>query len=184
MKNFKYCLIMAISITALTVLGIVSIEQGHIVLATPNSTSAPTLNQDATTPVDNKATNTNNTSLTNTSNQQLLDFTSSVPLKNATIHSKNILISKANVRETDGYFSSKSIAGTIVNNSPDTVDGVKVYAAIFDKSNDLMDIVSGSVDYTSLKPNEDTPFKIELYSTNDKPLDHFMLFAAGNLVTK
>lgn len=115
----------------------------------------------------------------NTNMQQLSDFSSSIPLTNTTVHSQSLTVTKASMRATSDFLSTKSIAGTIVNNSPETIDNIRVYAALFDKNNDLVDIASGTVDFSILKPQEDTSFKVGFYEDNNIQVSKYMLFVVG-----
>ena len=91
---------------------------------------------------------------------------------------RTVPVSKG-VSVVDLYFSTKSIAGSLINNSDKTIEDIQVYAALFDETNSLYAISSGSLDYSSLKPNEDSPFKIDIYSSDKPQLDHFMLLVSG-----
>ena len=75
--------------------------------------------------------------------------------------------------------TSDAITGTIVNVSPMGVDYVNVNAALFDANNNLIGTVTGTVDFSTLNPGEDTSFKVDIYPDLKETLDHYMLFALG-----
>ncbi len=75
--------------------------------------------------------------------------------------------------------TSDAITGTVVNNSPVEVNYVDINAALFDVNNNLIGTVTGSVDFSTLNPSEDTSFKIDIPADIKGLLDHYMLFALG-----
>ncbi len=85
-------------------------------------------------------------------------------------------VSKTSLRQGD---FSDSITGTIVNNSPVTLNYVGVSAALFDENNNLLSITQGSVDFPLLRTNEDTSFKIDISSNLKDLIDNYMLFVVG-----
>lgn len=70
--------------------------------------------------------------------------------------------------------------GTVVNNSTVSVSSAAVYAALYDKDNNLITVQNGFADVMSLKPGENSAFKISLFglSTSDT-IDHYTLLAGG-----
>lgn len=170
-------LIFSLLITALYVVLSTATQN---VSATTNSTSD--LNSSDTLSATTQLTNnTDSTSGTNANNaNQMDDLSSTTPLGNSIIHTQYLNVTKASIRESgDDYFSTKSIAGSLINNSDKTMEDIQVYAALFDKANNLYAVSSGSLDYSTLKPNEDSPFKIDVYSSDKPQLDHFMLLVSG-----
>src|SRR5690349_13434550 len=125
------------------------------VSATTNSTSDLNSNNTLSTTAQ-LSNNTDSTSGTNVNNaNQMDDLSSKTPLGNSIIHTQYLNVTKASIRESgEDYFSTKSIAGSLINNSDKTIEDIQVYAALFDNSNNLYAVSSGSLDYSSLKPNE------------------------------
>jgi hypothetical protein len=91
-------------------------------------------------------------------------------------HTKELDISKHTLRAGE---TSDAVTGTIVNNSPVEVNYVDINAALFDANNNLIGIVSGTVDFPTLKPSEDSTFKIDVSADLKELLDHYMLFVLG-----
>jgi len=91
-------------------------------------------------------------------------------------HSKYVIVTKHSFRHGD---LSDSVIGTLLNNSPTEVSNVGVSAALLDKNNNLIDIRSGSVDFSTLKPGEDSSFKIDLFSDTKDKVDHYILFVVA-----
>ena len=91
-------------------------------------------------------------------------------------HTKELDISKHTLRAGE---TSDAVTGIIVNNSPVEVNYVDINAALFDANNNLIGIVSGTVDFPTLKPSEDSTFKIDVSADLKELLDHYMLFVLG-----
>ncbi len=91
-------------------------------------------------------------------------------------HTKELDVTKHTLRAGD---TSDAITGTIVNNSPVEVNYVDLNAALFDANNNLIGIVSGTVDFPTLNPGEDTSFKIDVGADVKELLDHYMIFVLG-----
>lgn len=91
-------------------------------------------------------------------------------------HTKELDITKHTLRAGD---TSDAITGTIVNNSPVEVNYVDINAALFDANNNLIGTVSGTVDFPTLKPGEDSTFKVDVSADLKELLDHYMLFVLG-----
>lgn len=91
-------------------------------------------------------------------------------------HTKELDITKHTLRAGE---TSDAITGTIVNNSPVEVNYVDINAALFDANNNLIGTVSGTVDFPTLKPGEDSTFKIDVSADIKELLDHYMLFVLG-----
>ena len=91
-------------------------------------------------------------------------------------HTKELDITKHTLRAGE---TSDAITGTIVNNSPVEVNYVDINAALFDANNNLIGTVSGTVDFPTLKPGEDSTFKIDVSADLKELLDHYMLSVLG-----
>ena len=91
-------------------------------------------------------------------------------------HTKELDITKHTLRAGD---TSDAITGTIVNNSPVEVNYVDINAALLDANGNLIGTVSGTVDFPTLKPGEDSNFKIDVSADIKELLDHYMLFVLG-----
>ena len=55
---------------------------------------------------------------------------------------------------------SNSITGTVINNSTQEISSVNVYALLYDKDNRLITAEIGLSDVSTLKPTEDSAFKM------------------------
>jgi hypothetical protein len=65
------------------------------------------------------------------------------------------------------------ILGIIANdNSTLTYDGVGVVGEFYDSNNKLVGIESGTAEFSTLKPDERSPFKIKTFVSN-QTLDHY-----------
>ena len=65
------------------------------------------------------------------------------------------------------------ILGIIANdNSTLTYDGVGVVGEFYDSNNKLVGIESGTAEFSNLKPDERSPFKIKTFVSN-QTLDHY-----------
>ncbi|MBA3749337.1 MAG: hypothetical protein H0X03_00280 [Nitrosopumilus sp.] len=168
MKQLNILVFLAVSFSALTLVTLQN--QTSDVFATPSS--IPPL--DAEVPTINNDVNVPNT----TGAQQVIDTNSSLSPENKTkiFHSQYLTVSKTSLRQGD---FSDSITGTIVNNSPVTLNYVGVSAALFDENNNLLSITQGSVDFPLLRTNEDTSFKIDISSNLKDLIDNYMLFVVG-----
>lgn len=91
-------------------------------------------------------------------------------------HTKELDVTKHTLRVGA---TSDAITGTIVNNSPVEVNYVDINAALFDANNNLIGTVSGTVDFPTLNPGEDSTFKIDVSADLKELLDHYMLFVLG-----
>ena len=91
-------------------------------------------------------------------------------------HTKELDVAKHTLRVGE---TSDAITGTIVNISPVEVNYVSINAALFDINNNLIGTVSGSVDFSTLNPGEDTSFKVDITPDLKGTLDHYMLFVLG-----
>ena len=76
---------------------------------------------------------------------------------------------------------SNSITGTIVNNSTQQVSLVNVYALLYDKDNLLITVESGIADVSTLKPGEDSAFKISLFGLGSETVDHYTILPGGTI---
>jgi hypothetical protein len=90
------------------------------------------------------------------------------------INSKYLSITEHRYR--NGAFSS-TINGTVINNSTHDVSFARVYAALYDKDNELITMDSGSVSVSSLPAGDTSPFTIGLFGIKD--VDHYTLFPGG-----
>lgn len=179
-SNTSKSLIFSVLVTSLCILLNIATQD---VSATTNTKFD--LNSNDTLSTTAQLTNsTDSISVTNANNaNQMDDLSSKTPLGNSIIHTQYLNVTKASIRESgEDYFSTKSIAGSLINTSDKTIEDIQVYAALFDEANNLYAVSSGSLDYSSLKPNEDSPFKIDVYSSDKPQLDHFMLLVSGSPV--
>lgn len=95
--------------------------------------------------------------------------------KSNIVNSKYLTIKDQKFRSEDN-----SITGTIVNNSTSQITFSQVYAVLYDKANHLITLVSGSVDVTTLKPRDDSAFKISLFGLGPgDTIDHYTLMPGG-----
>lgn len=94
----------------------------------------------------------------------------------AVFHTQELAVTKHNLRQGE---TSDAITGTIVNNSPLEVNYIDINAALFNVNNNLIGTVSGSIDFPTLQPGEDTTFKIDINKETGEMLDHYMLFVLG-----
>ena len=177
----------SLSISTIIILSFVMTTTSIVFMTTPENVFATTNSDsnfnsnDTVTPTVQIANNNTEVSENDTnSSDQIVDLSTTLPRENSGIHSKDLTINKASIRESgDSYYTSKSIAGSLMNNSNETIEDISIYAALFDENNNLYAINSGNVDFNTLKPNEDSSFKIDVYSGDPADLDHFMLFVSG-----
>ena len=108
------------------------------------------------------------------------NMTSNTTADSDVFHTKELNVTKHSLREGE---TSDAITGTIVNVSPVEVNYVNVNAALFDVNNYLIGTVTGSVDFSTLNPGEDTSFKVDIYPDQKEKLDHYMLFVLGTANT-
>ena len=114
-SNTSKSLIFSVLITTMYIL-LSTATQG--VSATTNSTFDLKSNDTLST-TEQLTNNTDNQSGTNANNaNQMDDLSSTTPSGNSIIHTPYLNVTKASIRESgDDYFSTKSIAGSLINNS-------------------------------------------------------------------
>lgn len=95
---------------------------------------------------------------------------------NAVFHTQELAVTKHTLRQGE---TSDALTGTIVNNSPLEVNNVVINTALFNVDNNLIGTVSGTIDFPTLQPGEDTTFKIDINKDIGGILDHYMLFVLG-----
>lgn len=173
-------------VISVSFISIYSMSIGNIQMQTNYATSntprvyAIDNNTKSSMPEQNSTVSLSLPSLKNAINsEQLKDFSSSIPSTNTTIHSQYLTISKTNMRTTSDFLSTKSITGTIINNSTQSVDNIQVYAALFDPNNNLVDVASGIVDSAILNPQGDSSFTIDFYEDSNIKVVKYMLFVVG-----
>jgi hypothetical protein len=116
---------------------------------------------------------TNNTTTTNTTSQRANELKASV------LEGRYLSIDRPRFRE--GGTSGDSITGTIINNSNQEVSSATAYAILFDKDNKVIGIGHATADISTLKPGDDSAFKIDFFdfSNNTENPDHFTVLAVG-----
>jgi hypothetical protein len=167
MKTLAINTILAIAI-CYTLLMIVVIQSQSIKAVTSSPPTVPT-KMSTTNAKGAQQQITNKSSATSTS-------AAKEGMNKNVFHSKYVTVTKHSFRHGD---LSDSITGTILNNSTNEVSPVGVSAALLDKNNKLIDMRSGSVDFSSLKPGEDSSFKIDLFSDTKDKVDHYILFVVA-----
>ncbi len=79
------------------------------------------------------------------------------------------------------------ITGTIINNSTEEKSSIVVYAVLFNKNDSFIDISQGNPLVTTLPPNDNSPFSIDLGSMFEflEPqegkdiVDHYTIYVKG-----
>jgi hypothetical protein len=98
--------------------------------------------------------------------------------KASTVNSKYLTIK--DVRFRDEGFGSSSITGTIVNKSTSDISFAQVFAALYDQNNNLITTQSGLVDVSSLKPGDNSAFKVSLFGLSSADtVDHYTVMPGG-----
>jgi len=69
--------------------------------------------------------------------------------------------------------------GTITNNSTQKIFSVAVYAALYDKDNKLISMVSGFVDASPLLPQAHSSFSTTILGLGNETVDHYTIFPGG-----
>jgi len=172
MKTLSIRLVLAISLlSALTITAIVQSQTSKAVTPAPSTSSVPTTATNTSIPNTGATMSaspvTSGQPTTNTSSSSSGEKTANI------FHSKYVTVAKTSYRQ--GEFSD-SITGTIVNSGTIEVTSVDVSAALLDKDNNLINVASGSVDFSSLKPGEDSSFRVDISSSLKSTVDHYMLF--------
>jgi hypothetical protein len=98
--------------------------------------------------------------------------------KESTVNSKYLTIK--DVRFRDEGFGSSSITGTIVNKSTSDISFAQIFAALYDQNNNLITTQSGLVDVSSLKPGDNSAFKVSLFGLSSADtVDHYTVMPGG-----
>ena len=98
--------------------------------------------------------------------------------KSTIVNSKFLTIKDPRFR--DEGFGSSSITGTIFNNSTSQISLAQVYAVLYDKDNKLITVESGIVDVSTLKPHDNSAFKVSLFGLSSAgTIDHYTLMPGG-----
>jgi hypothetical protein len=121
-----------------------------------------------------QSSNNNSTTTTSTGQTQ----STNVP-KASILEGRYLSIERPRFRE--GGTSGDSITGTIINNSNQELSSVTAYAILFDKDNKVIGIGHATADISTLKPGDDSAFKIDFFdfSNNAENPDHFTVLPVG-----
>jgi hypothetical protein len=68
-----------------------------------------------------------------------------------------------------------------VNNSTQELSSATVYALLYDKNNQLITVESGFADVSTLKPKEDSAFKISLLGAGPDTVDHYTILPGASI---
>jgi hypothetical protein len=120
----------------------------------------------------------NTTATTTTTTNTAQTQSTNVP-KASVLEGRYLSIERPRFRE--GGTSGDSITGTIINNSNQEVSSVTAYAILFDKDNKVISIGHATADISTLKPGDDSAFKIDFFdfSNNTENPDHFTVLPVG-----
>ena len=95
-----------------------------------------------------------------------------------TFESNTFSVSNMTAIKEEGFVYAQdwNILGNIKNVSNKTIDNIQLVADIYDPSNQLIDVVTGSPSFGKLPPDEDSSFKLEYQTDNNSTVfDHYII---------
>ena len=92
------------------------------------------------------------------------------------INSKYLTITEHRYR--NGSFSDQ-ITGVVVNNATTEVGSIEIYAALYDKTGQLITTDFGLADVSPLPAGDNSAFSIGLFGIEDDQVDHYTLLPGG-----